>query len=115
MKKLLILLIFTMPVFAADDKDKWETIKQDQMMCLFQSQIIYDVQSIRNQVPDDGYAELVARVDNVFGESTGKAEWLRMAKKLYDSKIPADYSAMLVFEGVLNNCLLNAAVPRLES
>ena len=58
MKNLLIFLIFTMPVFAADDKDKWETIKQDQMMCLFQSQIIYDVQSIRNQVPDDGYTEL---------------------------------------------------------
>ncbi len=98
MKKILILLIFSLPVYAQQD------LTPEQSLCLFKADIARSTQLIRQQVPNDGYVEFEHNAKLVLGESRGRTTALSVAKQVFQistPEVPADY----IFEVFLEVCL----------
>ena len=95
------------------EKSHWDKVDPEHVLCLMRAQIAEDVQRIRNQMPNDSYEQMESQINKLFGESAGKKEFLRITKKTFDI-VPLGFSPVLAYEGVLNACLRNAAVPKLE-
>lgn len=101
MKKLFILFLFSLPVLAQQE------LTPEQSLCLFKADIARSTQSIRQQVPNDGFAEFEHNAMLVLGESKGRDTALSVAKQVFQistPEVPADY----IFEVFLSACLFQS-------